>query len=372
MEAFFPLRAYVCESCFLVQVMAYEPPESIFRDYSYFSSYSSSWLAHCERYVEGAVRQLGLDGNSRVIEAASNDGYLLSMFRDRGISALGIEPARNIAKVAREKGIETISEFFGVKLAGELRAAGRLADLWIGNNVLAHVPDINDFIGGIRLILAEGGAATLEFPHLLELARHNQFDTIYHEHFSYLSLGTVRRMFAAHGLEVFRAEQLPTHGGSLRVYAQREGGPRGMDKSVGALLRREREAGMEELSFYTDFNLRVRRVKRDILRLLFGLREKGASLAAYGAPAKGNTLLNYCGIGTDLIEYTVDISPHKQNALLPGSRIPVYHPGKIRETKPDYLVILPWNIREEIAAQCAYIREWGGKFVTLIPEAKVF
>jgi len=371
MEAFFPLHAFLCEKCFLVQVMAYETPESIFREYSYFSSYSSFWLEHCERYVDEVLGLYGVNKDSQVIEVASNDGYMLEMFKRRGIPALGIEPARNIAEIAKAKGLETISEFFGAGLATDMVRSGRTADLWIGNNVLAHVPDINDFIAGIKILLAPEGVATLEFPHLLELIRHKQFDTIYHEHFSYLSLGTVQRMFATHGLDVFDVEKLPTHGGSLRIHAQHKESARPRSARFDALLAEERAEGMEDTAFYSSFDPRIREAKRSILKLLFSLKEKGASVAGYGAPAKGNTLLNYCGISIDLIEYTVDKSPHKQNALLPGSRIPVFHPSHIEQTKPDYLVILPWNIREEIMEQCAFIRSWGGKFVTLIPEARV-
>ena len=365
MERFYPLAAYVCARCFLVQLPEYESPEAIFGDYAYFSSYSESWLAHAKAYCEAMRARLGLDERSLVIEIASNDGYLLQYFADAGVPVLGIEPAANVAAVAREKGIETRVEFFGVETA---RALPRKADLLLGNNVLAHVPDLNDFVAGMKIALGDGGTITMEFPHLLRLIEGNQFDTIYHEHFSYFSLLTVRQVFAKHGLAIVDVEELPTHGGSLRIYARHEGD---VHERVDALEARERAFGLDRLEAYARFNEQVRATKRALLDFLVRAKNEGKSVVGYGAPAKGNTLLNYCGIREDFVDYTVDRSPHKQGLFLPGTHIPIFGPERIAETKPDYVLILPWNLRDEITQQMAHVREWGGKFVVPIPRVEV-
>ena len=371
-EMFHPLHAFVCDACFLVQLEEFESPARIFSDYVYFSSYSDSWLAHCRAYAAEISAALSLGANQRVVEVASNDGYLLRFFAERGVPVLGIEPADNVAEVARAAGIETISRFFGRELARELVASGRCADLLIGNNVLAHVPDINDFVAGLQIALAPEGTLTMEFPHLLQLVREVQFDTIYHEHFSYLSLLAVERIFAAHRLTIIDVRQLPTHGGSLRVYATHEARGVAPSPAVSALRALERDAGLDRIDTYTRFSHRVEACKRSLLRFLIEAREAGKSVVGYGAPAKGNTLLNYGGIRTDLLAYTVDRSPHKQGLFLPGTRIPVFAPDRIAETRPDYVLILPWNLREEIMEQLAFIREWGGQFVTPIPDVRVW
>ena len=371
-ETFLPLHAYVCESCFLVQLQQFETPDHIFSDYAYFSSYSDSWLAHARAYADHMVARFGFDGRSSIVEIASNDGYLLQYFAARGIPVLGIEPARNIARVAEERGIPTLVRFFGTETATALRADGRQADLLLGNNVLAHVPDINDFVAGMKQVLAPRGIITMEFPHLLRLMAENQFDTIYHEHFSYLSFLTVSRIFAAQGLRMFDVQQLPTHGGSLRIFATHADDPdRGETAAVAALLAEERAAGLEHPETYEAFAGQVRRTKRRLLEFLIAARDEGKRIAAYGAPAKGNTLLNYCGIGTDLIDFTVDRSPHKQGRFLPGTRIPIFGPEKIREMRPDYVLVLPWNLEAEITQQMAEIREWGGRFVLPIPHVRI-
>lgn len=371
-ESFYPLHAFVCGDCFLVQLQEFESPQHIFGDYLYFSSYSTSWLQHAERYVQQVSERFALGAGHQVMEIASNDGYLLQYFQARGVPVLGIEPAANVAAVAVAKGIPSIVEFFGTALASRLVAQGTRPDLIVGNNVLAHVPDLNDFVRGLKLALAERGLITLEFPHLLRLMQHNQFDTIYHEHFSYLSLLTVERVFRAHGLRVFDVEQLSTHGGSLRIYATHvDGSPHAEQPRVGELRAEEASAGLASLEAYTRFELQVQRTKRRLLSFLLDAKEQGKRVAAYGAPAKGNTLLNYCGVRTDLIDYTVDMSPHKQGRLLPGTRIPIFAPSKIAETKPDYLLVLPWNLRPEITAQMAEIRGWGGRFVFPIPTLEI-
>jgi SAM-dependent methyltransferase len=370
MEPFYPLTAYVCDGCFLVQVPEAEKPEHIFSDYAYFASYSQTWLAHARAYCAAMRERLGLGSRSQVIEIASNDGYLLQYFHEAGIPALGIEPAANVAAVAQQKGIETLVKFFGVETARELAAAGRRADLLLGNNVLAHVPDINDFVAGLALALAPRGTITMEFPHLMQLMRGNQFDTIYHEHFWYLSLLAVRRIFAWHELDIVDVDELPTHGGSLRIYA-RHVGEAPPSPRVEELERREREFGLERLETYARFAEQVRRTKRALLDFLVRAKGEGKSIVGYGAPAKGNTLLNYCGVRTDFLDYTVDRSPHKQGLFLPGTRIPIHAPEKIAETRPDYVLILPWNIREEIIEQMAHIRSWGGRFVVPIPRLEV-
>ena len=372
-EPVYPLRAYVCRGCWLVQVPEYVPPEAIFTEYAYFSSYSESWLAHAAAYVDRMVPRLGLGSRSLVMEVGSNDGYLLQYVIARGIPALGIEPARNVAAAAAARGVTTITEMFGRKLAARLVAEGRRADLLIGNNVLAQAPDLDDFAGGLALVVAPAGVLTLEFPHLLRLLEETQFDTIYHEHFSYFSLGTAARILGAQGLEVFDVEELSTHGGSLRLYAQRAGsGIHAVTARVAALLERERAAGLERLEPYTRFQEQVHESKRALLEFLVGARQAGKRVAGYGAPGKGNTLLNYCGIGRDLVEYTVDRNPHKQGKLLPGSHIPIFAPDHVMDTRPDYLLILPWNLRAEIMAQMTGIRAWGGRFVVPIPRAAVY
>ena len=371
-EMFFPLHAYVCETCFLVQLQQFETPANIFGDYAYFSSYSDSWLAHARAYTADMVARFGLNGDSSVVEIASNDGYLLQYFAERGIPVLGIEPARNIALVAEERGIPTLVRFFGTETAAALVADGRRADLLLGNNVLAHVPDINDFVCAMTRVLSPNGVITMEFPHLLRLMAENQFDTIYHEHFSYLSFQTVLRIFSAHGLRMFDVQQLPTHGGSLRIFATHAAGSTHQETgAVAALLEEERVAGLQEPATYEAFAEQVRRTKRRLLEFLVGAKEQGKRVAAYGAPAKGNTLLNFCGIGPDMIDFTVDRSPHKQDRYLPGSRLPIRHPDAIRAAKPDYLLILPWNLRDEVTRQMSFIREWGGRFVVPIPEVRV-
>lgn len=372
MEPFYPLHAYVCDTCYLVQVKEFETPESIFGDYAYFSSYSDSWLAHAREYAEEMIERFGLDTNSQVVEVASNDGYLLQYFVEKGIPALGVEPARNVAEVAQKKGIPTIVKFFGVQTANELAADSKYADLINGINVLAQVTDLHDFAEGFKILLKPHGVATIEFPHLMKLIDENQFDTIYHEHFSYFSFFTVKEIFAKHGLSVFDVEELPTFGGSLRIFlCHTEDNSKSVSNRVSDLLDRELSAGVNDLSLYLSFNEKVKKTKRKILEFLLKAKAEGKSIACYGAPAKGNTLLNYCGIRTDFIDYTVDRSPHKQGHFLPGTRIPIYHPDKIKETKPDYLVILVWNIKEEIMDQMSHIRDWGGRFVVLIPEVQV-
>jgi SAM-dependent methyltransferase len=371
MEAFYPLRAFVCSSCFLVQLEEFETPHEIFSDYAYFSSYSTSWLEHSRRYAEQMVERFGIGEHSHVVELASNDGYLLQYFRERHVPVLGIEPAANVAKVALQKGIPTLVEFFGRDTARSL-APDSAADLLIGNNVLAHVPDLNDFVGGMKILLAPGGVITMEFPHLLRLIEENQFDTIYHEHFSYFSFLTARRVFAAHGLRLFDVEELPTHGGSLRIYgAHADDAGKPDSERSGRLEEREREAGLEEVDTYRAYARRVEAEKREIVSFLIDLKRRGLSIAGYGAPAKGNTLLNFCGVRTDFIDYTVDLNPHKQGHLLPGSHIPIRAPEALRETQPDVVLILPWNLREEIMAQHAYVSEWGGRFAARAPEMRL-
>jgi len=373
MEPFYPLHAFVCYKCFLVQLEAYESPEKIFSDYAYFSSYSSSWLDHCRRYVDLMVERFKLDREQQVIEIASNDGYLLQYFKKYDIPVLGIEPAENVAAVALEAGIPTVCQFFGVATALDLASKGQMADLLLGNNVLAHVPDINDFVSGMKLVLKADGIITMEFPHLLQLIRHNQFDTIYHEHFSYLSLTTALRIFELHGLSIFDVQELATHGGSLRVFAcHRENIKYAATERFASLLVREHEAGLGVVDTYNEFALRVHGVKRELLRFLIEVKGEGKSIVGYGAAAKGNTLLNYCGIRQDFLDYVVDRNPHKQGKYLPGTHMSIFSPERITETRPDYLLILPWNLREEIMEQMAHIREWGGKFVVPIPEVQVF
>jgi len=372
MEPFYPLHAYVCDGCWLVQLPAHVSGEAIFSDYAYFSSYSDSWLAHAKRYSEQMIERFKLGPQSQVVEIASNDGYLLQNFVARGVPALGIEPAGNVAQAAIAKGVPTRVLFFGRDTARQLVEEGLKADLLLGNNVLAHVPDLNGFVAGLATLLAERGVVTMEFPHLLQMIQENQFDTIYQEHYCYLSLVAVQRVFAAQGLTIFDVEELPTHGGSLRIYARHTATTDiAVEPALGELLARERAAGYEKLRTYQGYSQQVARVKRDLLSFLIEARRENKTVAGYGAPGKGNTLLNYCGIRTDLLEYTVDRSPYKQGLYLPGTGIPIYSPERIFETKPDYVLILPWNLKEEISVQMMGIRRWGGKFVVAIPELSV-
>jgi 2-polyprenyl-3-methyl-5-hydroxy-6-metoxy-1,4-benzoquinol methylase len=372
-EPNWPLHAYVCSECFLVQLPAYVPPQDIFADnYAYFSSYSDSWLAHARAYAQAMVRRLPLGPSSRVVEIASNDGYLLRWFKELGVPVLGIEPAENCAQEARKLGIETLVLFFGVDTARKVLQSHGPADLLLGNNVLAHVPDINDFVAGMKILLGPRGVITMEFPHLVELMRQNQFDTIYHEHYSYLSLTSVARIFAAAGLTIFDVDQLPTHGGSLRIYARHtENTELQVTDAVHELARAEQSFGLTDLATYSRFSEQVRETKRKILECLIRLKRDGKTIAGYGAPGKGNTLLNFCGIGTDFLDFTVDRSPHKQGNFLPGSRIPILSPEAVGQHRPDYLFILPWNLKDEIMRQMAHIREWGGRFILPIPEVQI-
>jgi C-methyltransferase C-terminal domain/Putative zinc binding domain/Methyltransferase domain len=371
MEPFYPLHVWVCDRCLLVQLEEYVRPDEIFTEYAYFSSFSTSWVEHARRYADEMVERLGLSAESLVVEVGSNDGYLLQHFVELGVPVLGIEPAANVAASAVERGIPTLVEFFGEATATRLAAEGRRANLALGNNVLAQVPDLNDFVAGLAALLADDGVLTLEFPHLVNLIEGNQFDTIYHEHFSYFSLLTTRAIFEAHGLELFDVDELPTHGGSLRVYGQRQGAGREVSSRVGALLRREEELGFATLAPYASFAAQVEETKRALLEFLIEARRRGKTVVGYGAPGKGNTLLNYCGIRTDFLDYTVDRNPYKHGLLLPGTRIPIHPPERIAETKPDYILILPWNLRDEIVQQLAYAREWGAEFVIPIPTVEV-
>jgi SAM-dependent methyltransferase len=377
MEPFFPLRAYVCERCFLVQLEEYQAAAAIFTDYAYFASYSDAWVAHARSYVDMAIERFGLSADSQVIEIASNDGYLLQHFIAKEIPVFGIEPAANVAREAIAKGVPTRVEFFGKESAAHLAAAGVTADLVIGNNVLAHVPALNDFVAGMALVLRRSGVITMEFPHLLTLMAHSEFDTIYHEHLSYFSLLTAEQVFARHGLLIFDVEELPTHGGSLRIYA-RHGGDTAqpvaaepISETMRAVRAREAVAGLNCLDSYLSFAARAEEAKRRLLEFLIAAKRARKSVVGYGAPAKGNTLLNYCGIRSDFIEYTVDRSPHKQGRFLPGTHLPIHHPDRILETRPDYLLILPWNLKDEIISQMAHVRAWGGRFVVPIPKATV-
>jgi 2-polyprenyl-3-methyl-5-hydroxy-6-metoxy-1,4-benzoquinol methylase len=373
-EVFYPLKLFVCDKCFFVQIDEYKKSEEIFSDkYAYFSSFSSTWLEHARRYVEMVTARLGLNTESFVTEIGSNDGYLLQYFKEKNIPCLGIEPAKNTAEVARGKGIEVVTEFFGAELAEQLAKQDKKANLLLGNNVLAHVPDINDFVKGLKILLRKDGVITLEFPHLMRLVEENQFDTIYHEHFSYLSFHTVTRIFSEHGLVLFDVEELPTHGGSLRIYAgHQEDQLKELSPSVEDLYEKESAAGMGDLSYYLNFQDKANKVKYELLSFLLAQKREGKKVVAYGAAAKGNTLLNYCGIKKDLIEFVVDASPHKQGKFLPGSHIPVVSEIEIYRNKPDYVLILPWNIREEIMEQLNYIKEWDGKLAVPIPELAIY
>jgi SAM-dependent methyltransferase len=372
MEPFFPLHVLVCDNCFLVQLQEYVSPQDIFGDYSYFSSYSDSWLQHAKRYTESIADRLGLTSDSQIVEIASNDGYLLQYFVQCGFNVLGIEPAANVAEVATQKGIPTVVKFFGKQTARDLLDEYKKADLIVGNNVLAHVPDVNDLVAGMKILLNELGVITMEFPYLAHLMQQNQFDTIYHEHFSYFSLITVEKIFAAHGLRIFDVEELPTHGGSLRIYAcHAENTVQSVNERLQKLRQSEIAAGFTHIEYYLNFGEQVKATKRSLLQFLTNAKNEGKTIAGYGAPGKGNTLLNYCGIRTDFLDYTVDRSPHKQGHFLPGTHIPIYHPDKIKETQPDYVLILPWNLKDEIMGQLSYIRQWGGQFVLPIPQVEI-
>jgi SAM-dependent methyltransferase len=373
MEPFYPLHAYVCHECFLVQLEEFVAPDDIFSEYAYFSSYSDSWVEHARRYAEAMIERFHLGASSQVVEIASNDGYLLQHFVKRGVPVLGVEPAANVAKVAVEKGIPTTVRFFGTETAKAISAEHGKADLLLGNNVLAHVPNINDFVGGMKVLLKPDGVITMEFPHLYQLMDQNQFDTIYHEHFSYLSFMTVEKVFAAHGLTLFDVEELGTHGGSLRIFGRHaENSALPVTTRANELRQREINEGFAKLETYSTFTEKVKETKRGLLEFLINAKRAGKTIVGYGAPGKGNTLLNYCGIRQDFMDYTVDRSPYKQGKYTPGTHIPILSPDRIRETQPDYVLILPWNLKDEISQQMDYIREWGGKFVTPIPEVRVF
>jgi len=373
MEPFYPLHVYVCESCFLVQLAEYVSPEHIFTDYAYFSSYSDSWLAHADSYAASMIERFGIGSSSLVVELASNDGYLLQYFVERGVPVLGIEPAANVAEVAVKKNVPTLVKFFGRQTAMELVSSNNQADLLLGNNVLAQVPDINDFVAGMKLLLKPNGLITMEFPHLLRLIEQNQFDTIYHEHFSYFSFATTEKIFAAHGLTLFDVDEIPTHGGSLRIYARHnDDQSHPVSPRVSDLRHREQEAGLLRLEAYSSFDEQVKETKRKLLEFLIRARREGKAVAAYGAPGKGNTLLNYCGIRSDFLDYTVDRSPYKHGKFLPGTHIPIFPPERIRETRPNYVLILPWNLKDEIMKQMSYVREWGAQFVVPIPSVEIF
>ena len=373
MEPYYPLEIYFCPHCSLVQLDEFEAPEQIFSsDYAYFSSYSSSWLVHCKAYVKMMVKRFGYSHNSFVMEIASNDGYLLQYFKEHHIPVKGVEPAKNTAEIAIGKGIPTDITFFNTGYANDMVSRNCQADLIVGNNVLAHNPKLNDFAEGLRIALKPQGVITMEFPHLLQLMANNQFDTIYQEHYSYLSLHAVRYFFNAHNLEIFDVDELPTHGGSLRIYAKHMGDPKHeISPRVAELLDKEDRAGLLDPATYVKFRRNVEATKRALLQFLISSKNEGKTIVGYGAPAKGNTLLNYCGIRIDFLDYTVDANPHKQNLFLPGTHIPIRHPDQIRIDKPDYILILPWNIKEEIMDQLSFAREWGGKFIIPIPEVKV-
>jgi 2-polyprenyl-3-methyl-5-hydroxy-6-metoxy-1,4-benzoquinol methylase len=368
-ETFYPLKVYTCHECFLVQVDEYKKSDAIFdSNYVYFSSYSTSWLKHAKEYTEMMTRRFGYNNKSLVIEVASNDGYLLQYFKEQNVPVLGIEPTANTAEAAKAKGIESVVDFFGVRLAKELTAKGIQANLLLGNNVLAHVPDIVDFVGGMKIILKPGGVITMEFPHLMQLVDNNQFDTIYHEHFSYLSFRTVKEIFESQGLEMFDVEEIPTHGGSLRIYAKhKEDAAKVISENVFNLIEKETNKGLMGLGYYDNFQQKALKVKIDLIEFLINQKKTGKKVAAYGAAAKGNTLLNYCGIKSDLIDFVVDANPHKQNKFLPASHIPVLNEAHLKDAKPDFVIILPWNLKEEITQQLSYIKDWGGKFIIPIP-----
>jgi SAM-dependent methyltransferase len=372
-ERFYPLCVFVCSECLLVQLQEYVSPDAIFTEYAYFSSFSTHWLRHVKAYTDMAVERFHLDKNSLVVELASNDGYLLQYFVEKGIPVLGIEPAANVAETARKKGIPTVVKFFGRETARELVKEGKRADLIAGNNVLAHVPDLRSFVEGMKILLKPESVITLEFPHLMRLIEGNQFDTIYHEHFSYFSFLTVKKVMAAFDLTIFDVEELSTHGGSLRIYVRHtQDTSHPETERVRELVEREKKAGFDRLETYFTFGERIKETKRRILAFLIDVKRSQKSIVGYGAPGKGNTLLNYCGIRTDFLDYTVDRNPYKHGKFLPGTHIPIFPTEKIRETRPDYVLILPWNLKDEIREQLQYIREWGGKFVVPIPEVDIF
>jgi SAM-dependent methyltransferase len=373
MEPFYPLHVYVCENCFLVQLDEYVSGEEIFREYAYFSSYADSWVEHARNYTNMIIKRFRLHGKSNVVEIASNDGYLLQHFVAKGIPVLGIEPAANVARAAVTKGVPTLVKFFTEKTAYELVTENRQADLIVGNNVLAQVPNLNDFVRGMQILLKPQGVITIEFPHLMQLMGQNQLDTIYHEHFSYFSFLTARRIFAKHDLEVFDVDELPTHGGSLRIYARhRDDMSKPVNQSVIELVSREEAAGFTMLERYSTFKENAEQTKRKLLSFLIHAKQEGKFIAGYGAPGKGNTLLNYCGVRTDFLDYTVDRNPYKHGKFLPGTHIPIYPPERIKQTHPDYVLILPWNFKDEIMEQMSCIREWGGQFLVAIPEVRVY
>jgi 2-polyprenyl-3-methyl-5-hydroxy-6-metoxy-1,4-benzoquinol methylase len=372
-EKFFPLHTYVCSECFLVQLQEFESPKQIFTEYAYFSSVSNSWLNHSKNYVEMMIKRFVINSSMQVVELASNDGYLLQYFKKESIPVLGIEPAKNVALEAQRKGIPTLTDFFSEELAERLVKENIHADLLIGNNVLAHVPNINNFVIGMKKLLSTNGIITMEFPHILKLIEENQFDTIYHEHFSYLSLLTVIKIFKAHDLNIFDVEELPTHGGSLRLFAKHtQDNTKEISDNVKNVIDKEIKFGLNKINTYSSFSFKVKKTKRNILNYLIGLKNEGKQIVGYGAPAKGNTLLNYCGIGIDFVDYTVDRNSYKQGLYLPGTHIPIFSTDKILETKPDYVIILPWNLKYEIIDQMDIIKEWGGKFITLIPDIEVY
>ena len=371
-QTFYPLHTYVCDKCFLVQLKEYESPKEIFSDYAYFSSYSASWLNHAKEYVNTMINRFNLQENNTVVEIASNDGYLLQYFQEKKIKNYGIDPAENVAEVAKQKGIKTVCDFFGERLADRLANEGEKADLLLGNNVLAHVPNINDFVKGLNILIKDDGVITMEFPHLLNLIDKNQFDTIYHEHFSYLSLITVKEIFESHGLRIFDVQELNTHGGSLRIFAcKNDCNKYKQEKNVEILINKEIEFGLDNIKTYLYFAEKVRKIKYDLLSLLIELKNEGKKIVGYGAPAKGNTLLNYCGIKNEFLDYTVDKSPYKQNLYLPGTQIAILKPEEIYITKPDYILILPWNLKDEIIEQLKEVRNWNAKFILPIPKVEV-
>jgi len=371
-ESFYPLHVFVCNNCLLVQLEEFESPQNIFTNYAYFSSYSKTWLEHAQEYVNMMISRFGFNEKSQIIEIASNDGYLLQYFKEKKIPILGIEPAVNVGEVAEKKGIPTIFKFFGTETAKKLVNLDKKADLLLGNNVLAHVPNLNDFVKGLKILLKPNGVITMEFPHLLQLIQQNQFDTIYHEHFSYFSFLVVQKIFSSHQLTIFDVDEIPTHGGSLRIYAKHEENQElKVSENILKLIKKEYEFGLDKIITYSNFQKKVELLKQQICKFFISIKKEGKTIIGYGAPAKGNTLLNYCEIGNEVINYTVDKNPHKQGLFLPGTHIPIESPEKIKITKPDYILILPWNLKDEIIQQIDFIREWGGKFVTVIPEVKI-
>jgi len=372
-EPFYPLHVFVCNNCLLVQLEEFESPQNIFTNYAYFSSYSKTWLDHAQEYVNMMISRFGFDEKSQIIEIASNDGYLLQYFKEKKIPILGIEPAVNVGEVAEKKGIPTIFKFFGTETAKKLVNLDKKADLLLGNNVLAHVPNLNDFVKGLKILLKPNGVITMEFPHLLQLIQQNQFDTIYHEHFSYFSFLVVQKIFSSHQLTIFDVDEIPTHGGSLRIYAKHEENQElKVSENILKLIKKEYEFGLDKIITYSNFQKKVELLKQQICKFFISIKKEGKTIIGYGAPAKGNTLLNYCEIGNEVINYTVDKNPHKQGLFLPGTHIPIESPEKIKITKPDYILILPWNLKDEIIQQINFIREWSGKFVTVIPKVKIY